>query len=228
MTSPWPGAPDGADATVAALIAALATAGRRLVGHNLVLGSGGNLSARPPGAPFCVVTAAGSWLDELAPAEFSVVRLGDGAVLAGNPVPSTEVVLHLESYRARPDVNAVIHVHPQHAVLLHALGRPIRLLTTDHVAYVRGVRATGYHHPGTAELARAGAELIADGRCDCVVLAHHGCSVVADTVEMAYRRAVNLEEAAATTYRALLLGDEHTTCPPAYAERLRDAGAHRH
>lgn len=210
------------------LAAALTRVGKKMVRRGLVLGSGGNLSARPPGGPYCLVTAAGTWLDELTPQAFSVVRVDDGAVLAGNPVPSSEVALHLASYRVRPDVNAVVHVHPQYAVLLTALGRPIRLLTTDHVYYVRTVRATGYHHPGTAEVAQAGAELIADRRCDCVVLAHHGCSVVADTVELAYKRAVNLEEAAAATYRALLLGDEHTVCPPEYAERLATLDPGRH
>ncbi|HEX5494477.1 MAG TPA: class II aldolase/adducin family protein, partial [Mycobacteriales bacterium] len=94
--------------------------------------------------------------------------------------------------------------------------------------YLRTVRVTGYHHPGTAELARAGAEAIADRTCDCVVLAHHGCSVVADSVELAGKRALNLEEAAAATYRALLLGDRHTVCPPAYAQRLSSLQAGTH
>lgn len=210
------------------LIAELCRVGRSLVERGLVLGSGGNLSARPPGGAHCVVTAAGTWLDELTPSGFSLVRIADGAVVAGNPTPSSEVALHLASYRVRPDVNAVVHVHPQHAVLVNALGWPIRLLTTDHVYYVRRVRATAYHHPGTRELALAAAELIADGECDCVILARHGCSVVADSVELAHKRVMNLEEAALATYRALLLGDRDTGEPPGYAERLRTLEAGRH
>jgi len=222
--SEWSGHPEDLDR----LVAGLTVVGRRLVARGLVIGSGGNLSARTPDGRHLVVTAAGTWLDELTTGGFSVVALDDGAVVAGNPTPSSELALHLESYRVRPDVNALVHVHPQYAVLLNALGRPIRLLSTDHVYYLRTVRATGYHHPGTAEVARAGADLIADGRCDCVVLAHHGCSVVADTIELACKRAMNLEEAAAATYRALLLDDQQTECPPEYAQRLRTLDAGRH
>ena len=49
---------------------------------------------------------------------------------------------------------------------------------------------------------------------DCIVMGHHGCSALGDSVAMAFRRALNLEEAATTTYRALLLGDTSTTFPP--------------
>jgi L-fuculose-phosphate aldolase len=202
------------------LIAELCSLGCSLVAAGLVLGSGGNLSARPPGGDVAAVTARGTWLDRLTPADFALVRLADGAVLSGAPTPSTEVALHLECYRARPDVTAVVHVHPQLTVLLTALGHPIRLLTTDHVAYVGSVRVAPYRHPGTPELGIEAAALLADG-VNCVVLSHHGCSVVADSVEMALRRVLNLEEAARLTHAALLLGDTTAEGPPGYRERLR-------
>ena len=217
-----PGAPAAGpvDRAWSALLAELCSAGRSLVTAGLVLGSGGNLSARPAGGDVAAVTARGTWLDRLTPADLSLVRLADGAVLGGAPAPSTELALHLECYRARPDVTAVVHVHPQLSVLLAALGRPIRLLTTDHVAYVGEVRVAPYRHPGTAELAAEAAALLADG-CNCVVLSHHGCSVVADSVEMALRRVLNLEEAARLTHAALLLGDTTAGGPPGYRDRLQ-------
>jgi L-fuculose-phosphate aldolase len=46
------------------------------------------------------------------------------------------------------------------------------------------------------------------------VLSHHGCSALGADVGMAFRRALNLEEAAIATYRCLLLGDTATTFPP--------------
>lgn len=208
--------------TVADLIGQLIVVGAKTVASGLVIGSGGNLSARLPGADQCVVTASGTWLDELAPDSFSVVGL-DGAVRGGHPRPSSEVALHLSSYTARPDVNAVVHLHPQTSVLLTALGHPIRLITLDHVYYVRRVRTTPFIPSGTPELARAGADALADG-CNCVILGNHGCSVVADTVETAHKRAANLEEAALATYRALTLGDTTTVMPPEYAERLAAQG----
>ena len=207
------GPADPADPAYAELVAGLVELGRGLVAAGLVLGSGGNLSARAAGGEIAVFTARGTWLDRLTPADFCLVRLADGATVGGAPLPTTELALHLECYRARPDVTAVVHAHPQTSVLLAALGHPIRMITTDHLAYVREVRVAPYRDPGSRELATEAAGLLADGRCDCVVLSHHGCSVVADSIEMAHRRALNLEEAARLTYAAVLLGDTTTTAP---------------
>ena len=177
--------------------------GRLAVERGLVLASGGNLSARLPGATDFVVTAAGTWLDRLTPADFVEVRVTDG-VAVGSGVPSTEVALHRATYQVRPDVNAVVHLHPQLAILLDSLGEPIRLITTDHAFYLRRIARTPFHPPNTAELAAVAAEAVADGT-NCVLLAHHGCSVLGPDLTMAHRRAVNLEEAARLTYRGLVL-----------------------
>lgn len=198
----------------------LAAVGRKAVAAGLVIGSGGNLSARLPGADECVVTCSGSALDELTPDQFSVVGIADGRVRSGHPVPSSEVPLHLATYRIRPDANALVHLHPQTSVLLDALGHPIRLLTGDHAYYVREVRSTPFIQSGTPELAQAGADAVADG-CNCVILGHHGCSVLGDTVELAWKRAHNLEEAARATLTMLQLGDTTTACPPSYLETIR-------
>ena len=202
------------------LVDQLIAVGRKAVQAGLVIGSGGNLSARLPGADECVVTCSGSALDELTPEQFSVVGIADGGVRGGHPVPSSEVPLHLATYRVRPDANALVHLHPQTSVLLDALGHQIRLLTIDHAYYVREVRSTPFIQSGTPELAQAGADAMADG-CNCVILGHHGCSVIADTVELAHKRAANLEEAARATLTMLQLGDTTTACPPSYLETIR-------
>ncbi|HEY0700084.1 MAG TPA: class II aldolase/adducin family protein [Micromonospora sp.] len=200
----------------------LIAAGRAVVQANLVRGSGGNLSARTPGAGACWVTATGTWLDQLTPDDFSLVDIATGEVLGGNPRPTSEVLLHLASYRVRPDANALIHLHPQVSVLLDALGERIRLVTIDHAYYLREVRSTPFRQSGTPELAEVGAEAVRDG-CNCVVLGHHGCSVLADRVELALKRALNLEEAATATYRSLLLGRAVPECPPEYLARITAA-----
>lgn len=204
----------------------LARLGLDAVRAGLAVASGGNLSARTGDAAGAWVTAAGTWLDRLDEKAFVRVRLSDGAVLEAAPGarPSTEVALHLHTYRVRPDINAIIHLHPQLAILLDALGEPIRLVTTDHQVYVRRVARTPFHPPGTAELAEAAAAAVADGT-NCVLLAHHGCSVLGEDPLMAYRRAVNLEEAARLTYRALLLtgglpGRTIEECPPMNVQGL--------
>lgn len=209
-------------AELEALCRELVVVGRKAVAAGLVIGSGGNLSARLPGADECVVTASGTWLDELDVDAFSVVGVAGGEVRGGHPRPSSEVPLHLTTYRVRPDVNAVVHLHPQTSVLLAALGHPVRLLTIDHAYYVREVRTTPFVQSGTQELADVAAAAVADG-CDCVVLGHHGCSVLGETVELAHKRAANLEEAARATLTMLQLGDTTTACPPEYLERVRAA-----
>ena len=204
------------------LIGQLIVVGRKAVAAGLVIGSGGNLSARLPGADRCVVTCSGSWLDELTPADFSIVAIADGAVLGGHPRPSSETPLHLASYRVRPDINAVVHLHPQTSVLLDALGHDIRLLTIDHAYYVREVRRTPFIQSGTQELADAAAAAVAGG-CNCVVLGNHGCSALGETIDLAHKRAANLAEAARATLVMLQLGDTTTVCPPAYLQTIRAA-----
>jgi L-fuculose-phosphate aldolase len=202
----------------------LAWAGQVVTRAGLVVGSGGNLSERGPGGAACVITRAGAWLDDLAPADLSVVRISDGAVLAGHPRPSSEVQLHLHAYRAWPDVGAVLHLHPQTSVLLAVLGQPIQLITTDHVCYVGQVAWVPFLPPGSEAVARATAEQMTARGAQCAVLERHGCVVVADDLDLAVRRAVNLEEAAQLTYRAILLGAQVPPVPAQLLEWARRAG----
>jgi L-fuculose-phosphate aldolase len=188
----------------------LAEVGRIAVARGLVVASGGNLSARLPGDDEFLVTGAGTWLDRLEPGDFSVLTLG-GDLVAGAERPSSEWKLHQRTYLARPDVNAVVHLHPQHAVLVDALGHGIRLITLDHAFYVRSVGTVPYFPNGSDELADAAAEQAT--RHDCMVLSHHGCSALGGDVGMALRRALNLEEAAVATYRCLLLGNTECAFP---------------
>lgn len=200
-------------------IAELIDVGRTAVDRGLVLASGGNLSARV-GADRFVVTGAGTWLDRLVPEQFTVMSL-DGERLGGAERPSSEWKLHQRSYQARPDVNAVVHVHPQHAVLLDALGYQIRLITLDHAYYVKSVGRTDFYPNGSDELADTAAEQALQH--DCIIMGHHGCSALGESTEMAFRRAMNLEEAAMTTMRALQLGDTTTTFPAAAFDALHHA-----
>ncbi|MGP3972840.1 class II aldolase/adducin family protein [Streptomyces sp. 8N114] len=200
--------------TVDGLIEQLIDVGATAVRQGFVLASGGNLSARLPGSEEFVVTGQGTWLDRLTPEDFSVMNLA-GQVVGGNQKPSSEWKLHQRTYQVRGDANAIVHMHPQHAVLVDALGHPIRLLTLDHAVYVRSIGRTDFYPNGSDELADTAAEQAKEH--NCVLLAHHGCSALGEDVGMAFRRAMNLEEAATATYRALLLGDR-TTCFPVSAD----------
>lgn len=191
------------------LVAELSDVGRSAVERGLALASGGNLSARLSPDTF-VITGSGTWLDRLTPADFSIMNL-HGDIIGGNPKPSSEWKLHQRSYQERPDINSVVHVHPQHAVLIDALGHKVRLITLDHAYYVRSVGTTPYYPNGSDELANSAAEQALNH--NCIIMGNHGCSALGEDIGMAFRRALNLEEAATATYRALLLGDTSTTMP---------------
>lgn len=212
----------------------LAHVGYDVVQAGLVCGSGGNLSARIPDEDAVWITASGSWLDRLSRNTFAAVRLSDGepatvgALPAPRIEPTSELALHLALYRVRPDVNAVVHLHPQTALLLDALGEHIRIVTTDHAFYLRRVSTVPFRLPGSTELAALTAAMAADGT-DCLVLSQHGCVVMGDSVEIAHKRARNLEEAAGLTYRALAAGrlENLRDCPEEFLDRLQGAGAVR-
>ncbi|HQG17005.1 MAG TPA: class II aldolase/adducin family protein [Ornithinibacter sp.] len=192
------------------LIDQLLDAGRHLVTRGLVQASGGNLSVRLPGTDHFLVTGSGTWLDRLTTDDLVELTL-HGKRVSGAQRPSVEWKLHQRTYAVRPDVQAVIHLHPQHVLLVDMLGAPIRFTTLDHQFYLGSAGRVPFHPAGSQEIADAAADAARDH--DAVVMAHHGCSTLGDTVSMALRRALNLEEAAAMTYRLLMAGDTTTDFP---------------
>ena len=187
------------------------------VRQGLALGSGGNMSVRLDDGTIAV-TGKGTWLDQLTPEQLAILNLDGGQV--GGPTPSSEWKLHTAIYTARPDANAIVHIHPQFTLLLTALGHKIRFITQDHAFYVGSYGYTKYYTNGSDELAETAADQLRDGSHDVVVLGNHGIAVLGDSVESAYRKALNMEEAAKLTYHALMLGDRDTIFPPEELEKL--------
>jgi ribulose-5-phosphate 4-epimerase/fuculose-1-phosphate aldolase len=192
------------------LLGELVDAGRHLVERGLVQASGGNLSVRLPGTDRFVVTATGTWLDRLTADDFAELTL-DGTPVGDGPRPSVEWRLHQRTYAVRPDASCIVHLHPQHVLLVDMLGMPLRFTTLDHQYYLGSAGRVPFHPSGSQEIADAAAEAAREH--DAVVLAHHGCSTLGDSVSMALRRALNLEEAATMTYRLLLAGDRTSDFP---------------
>ena len=123
---------------------------RRLVGA-----AGGDLSARVPGKDAFLVTATGVSLRDVVPENLVAVD-GSGRVLEGPSglEASKESSFHLAIYRARPEVNAVIHVHPNYATIFAAAGRSIPLVTISSQLKLKQGALVPEAPPGSAQLSQ--------------------------------------------------------------------------
>jgi L-fuculose-phosphate aldolase len=199
----------------------LSDLGKRFVDRGLVVGSGGNLSMLLPDKKSFLVTGTGTSLDRLDEDSFAVVSL-DGTYSSSGTQPSSEYRVHLAAYQTRGDVTTCIHLHPQASVLLAALGIETKFVTVDHVYYLRKIVRIPWIRPGTQEIADAVAREIAG--VNVLVLENHGCVVVAGNLELAFSRALNLEEASELTLRSRMVGIEPLEVPSAYREYLEGKG----
>ncbi len=199
------------------IINELIEVGKKVVERGLAVGSGGNLSFRVQETDIFFITGTGTQLDALTPSSFSQINL-QGDHLDGIQ-PSSEFRVHLESYKARPDVGVCIHLHPQASVLTAALNLTIRFLTVDHVYYLRKVTRIPWIRSGTQEIADATAIAVRDS--NVVILENHGCVILAPSVQLGFARVLNLEEASQLTLRSHQLGLNPTEVPNTYWDYLR-------
>ena len=195
----------------------LVALGRQVAAAGLVVASGGNLAARLPEQERILVTPQGWALDALDPAALVTVGL-DGHHISGAYAPTTELALHLAAFTARSDAVVCLHLHPPMATLLHAARLPIRRITTDHAYYLRRLADVPFIQPGSDRLARAVAAQLTGA--DVVLLGHHGCVIIADSFDVGFSRAANLEAAAVATYRAHVLGLDVAECPPEFLTEI--------
>lgn len=101
----------------------------RFVYHRgLVTGTGGNLSVRF--GDQVLITPSAVSLRECTPEDFIAVDL-EGHKVAGpaHYIPSKEVYLHTAVYQARPDVDAISHLHPPSCIVFAVRNRSIPLVT---------------------------------------------------------------------------------------------------
>ena len=195
--------------------------GKMAVDLGLVVGSGGNISILLPEEQAFVITGTGTQLDNLDQDSFAKVAL-DGEILSNGVKPSSEFRVHLAAYQSRPDISVCIHLHPQKSVLLAALGLEVKFLTIDHVYYLRKVSSIPWIQSGTKEIADAVFREFKSS--NVIILENHGCVVVGSGPEIAFSRALNLEEAADLTLQSRLVGIEPNPVPPAYWAYLEEKG----
>ncbi len=173
----------------------------------LVSGTSGNASVRidvPSDPDTFLVTPAALPYPTMTPEQLVPVN-GDLEPLEGDGVPSSESLLHLAIYRARPDVGAVMHTHSVYATSLGVANRPLPPIVDELVVYVGGeVEVAEYGLPGTGELAQAGVDALGDRRA--VLIPHHGMFAVADTPSEALRVCALVERVAQVFINAEAIG----------------------
>jgi ribulose-5-phosphate 4-epimerase/fuculose-1-phosphate aldolase len=173
----------------------VATASRILAaaGHDDLIW--GHASVRDPDGTGVWIKSAEWGLGEVTPDRVHLVD-ADGVVRSGEGVRHSEYPIHTEIMAARPDVGAVVHTHPPHAVALAATGQPLRPVSHAANAFVppEVPRFTATADLVlTPELGRAVAATLGDARA--MFLVNHGIVTVGETLEEATVAAVLLERA---------------------------------
>jgi L-fuculose-phosphate aldolase len=172
----------------------LMAVGERLAAAGLVRESEGNLSIRLHDST-CLLTSTGCDLGGLESSDLIVVPINTDNV---PPMASSEAQLHLELYRRRPDVAAVVHAHPPRLLGLDAKGKlPVWRRLEDRGKKLGAIVAVPYHAEGTRALAEATADALRAVKA--CVLRDHGAVTVGPNLMAAFVRMLDLERAATLT-----------------------------
>jgi L-fuculose-phosphate aldolase len=184
--------------------------------RHLTFGSGGNLSLRLDESTI-LITPSGTIKGLLSPEQMIKVDLGTGKAERGRP--SMETPFHTGLYRARPDVGAVVHLHPPSCTTMALLGRELRPAITPEGVLVLGqkVPMIGYATPGSSELA----ENIVNGltKDNAALLKSHGALAVGKDIMEAFARMETMEYIAFLQLRCEELG-ELPDLPPEEVARM--------
>src|SRR5829696_101632 len=157
--------------------------GRRMYARGYTASNDGNISVRL-GANRLLMTPKSVCKGFMTPDMMCVTDL-DGRKLQGDRDPSSEMQMHLEVYRQRPDVNAVVHAHPPVATAFAVAGIPLdRAVLAEVVTTLGSVPIADYATPSTKELPNAVSRYIKAH--DGMLLANHGALTVGSDLLSAY------------------------------------------
>jgi L-fuculose-phosphate aldolase len=180
--------------------------GRRLYARAYVASNDGNISVRLDERRL-ITTPKSVSKGFMTPDMMVVVDL-DGKKLAGEREASTELPMHLEVYRNRPDVNAVVHAHPPLATGFAVAGIPLtRAVLAEVITTLGSIPIAEYGTPSTAELPEAVRKYIKAH--DGLLLANHGAVTCGPNVMAAYYKMETIEHFAKISLVARMLGREH-------------------
>jgi len=135
---------------------AVAEAGRKMAAMGLTAGTGGNVSMRlepVDGRDLLAITPTAKPYEGLSDLDIPVVDF-DLEPVEGAQLPSSEALMHVAIYRARPDVDAIIHTHSIYASAAAVAGISIPPIIDEMVVFIGGaIEVSDYGFPGTQELA---------------------------------------------------------------------------
>ncbi len=149
-------------------------------------------------------------------------------VLEANPgfKPSCEVKMHLEVYKNRPDIGAVVHAHPPYATTFAIARMPLdKPVVAEAVITLGPVPVADYATPSTKEVPEAVAKYVKD--YDAMLLANHGALAYGDSLMNAYYKMESLEYYARLLYQSMQLG-RAVELTDSEVDRLYDAFSLKH
>lgn len=217
------------EVAVARVRAEVASLHGELVRYGLVVWTGGNVSARVPGADLFIIKPAGIAYDDLAPENMILVGL-DGVVVDGTPgsdrEPSVDTAAHAYVYREMPEVGGIVHTHSPYAVAWSARGEEIPcVLTSIADAFGGPVPVGPFAGPGDEAVGRGIVDTLRGHRSPAVLMRAHGPFTIGPTARDAVRSAVLLEDAARAVHLARAGGDIEPL-PAEAVERLSRSEIH--
>ena len=184
-------------------------AGKLLYDRELIVATDGNVSARLD-ANRILATPSGLCKGFVEPEQLIVVdldgnRTGPFNSANRNLRPTSEMAMHLEVYRRRPDVGAVAHAHPPISVALSIAGIDLAQCLIPEVVVTLGVvPTTRYATPSSEENVRAIRDLI--GGHDAIVLQRHGTLTVGRDPFDAFLKTESIEQMSRIVLMTRLLG----------------------
>jgi L-fuculose-phosphate aldolase len=200
-----------------ALKAEICAVGRKLWQRQYVDGNGGNISCRLT-AETVICTPTLISKADLRPEDLCLVDL-EGNQLAGGKPRTSEILMHLEIYKAVPEAKAVVHCHPVHATAYAITGRvPPTCVIPEFEVFIGRVALSPYETPGTQKFAETVIPFVKNH--NTILLANHGIVCWADTVTHAEWYAEVLDTYCWTIMVANQLGAPISHIPPAKAADL--------
>ena len=187
------------------LRAGIVEVGRRLYARGYTASNDGNISVRLDQGRLLMTPK--SVCKGFMTAEMMCITDLEGRKLAGDRDPSSEMQMHLEVYRQRPDAQAVVHAHPPVATGFAVAGIPLdRAVLAEVVTTLGSVPIAEYATPSTKELPEAVRKYVKAH--DGMLLANHGALTLGNDLFAAYYKMETIEHFAKISLVARLLGGE--------------------